>query len=235
MSAPDLSIDQRLALRTAATRLPSSPPGYRGWLVWVAFECRSAASRSADPRRPAVALACSRVDRMVVASLSRGRPGDDPGKLKGRAGRGCRCEHGGVTDIPSAGSFPISMVTGDPVARVAADATVADVARAIVAADVGAIVVGDDERPAALLSERDVVRVVAAGKDPASVRALEVASTKLVWCDADATIDEVAVRMMDRYIRHVLVERDGALVGIVSARDLLGVYCAEADLGFGSA
>ena len=140
-----------------------------------------------------------------------------------------------MNNIPSAGSTPISLVTGDPVARVAADATVADVAKAIVAGEVGAVVVGDDELPAALVSERDIIRVVAAGKDPGSVRALDVASTDLVWCDAEATVDEVAVRMMERYIRHVLVERDGALVGIVSARDLLGVYSAEADLGFGSA
>lgn len=124
------------------------------------------------------------------------------------------------------GSLPISTVTGDPVARVAADATVADVAMAIADCDVGAVVVGDDERPAALVSERDVVRVVAAGKDPATVLASDVASTKLVWCDAEATVDDVAARMMDHYIRHILVERDGALAGIVSARDLLGVYGA---------
>ena len=115
--------------------------------------------------------------------------------------------------MPSAGSTPIYTVTGEPVVRVAADATVADVAEAIIAGGVGAIVVGDDERPAALVSERDVVRV-AVGKDPACVRAVDVASTDLVWCDAGATVDEVAVRMMDRYIRHILVERDGALVGI---------------------
>ncbi len=129
--------------------------------------------------------------------------------------------------------MPISTITGDPVARVAADATVADAAKAMVAGDCGAIVVGDDARPAALLSERDVVRVVAAGDDPAGVRAIDVASTKLVWCDAEATVNQAAARMMDRYIRHVLVERDGALAGIVSARDLLGVYCAygaDADL-----
>ena len=140
-----------------------------------------------------------------------------------------------MTGAFSPGSIPVSTITGDPVARVAADATIADVAKALVAADVGAIVVGDEERPAALVSERDVVRVVAAGKDPAAVPALDVASTKLVWCDAEATVDEVAVRMTERYIRHILVQRDGALVGIVSARDLLGVYSAEADLDFGSA
>jgi CBS domain-containing protein len=139
-----------------------------------------------------------------------------------------------MTGITSAGLTPISTLTGDPVARVRADATVADVAKAMAAHDVGAIVVGHEERPAALLSERDIVRVVAAGKDPATVPAADIASTKLVWCDAEATVDQVAARMMDRYIRHVLVEHEGALVGIVSARDLLGVLSGDADLDFDS-
>ena len=139
-----------------------------------------------------------------------------------------------MTDITSAGLTPISTNTGDPVARVPADATVADVAAAMVANDVGAIVVGHEERPAALLSERDVVRVVASGKDPAAVPAADVASTKLVWCGAEATVNQVAARMMDRYIRHVLVEHDGALVGIVSARDLLGVLSGDPDQDFDS-
>lgn len=135
-----------------------------------------------------------------------------------------------MTDnLPSPGSTPVSDVIGDPVARVPVNATIAEAADALVKHEVGAIVVGDDERPSALVSERDVVRAVAAGQD-LSMPALEVASKKLVWCEADATVNEVAVRMMDRYIRHVLVERDGELVGIVSARDLLGVYGAGADL-----
>ncbi len=135
-----------------------------------------------------------------------------------------------MTGMNSAGVTPISTITGDPVARVPADATVADVAKAMVAYDVGAIVVGYEERPAALCSERDIVRLVAAQKDPATVPALQIASTKLVWCGADATVNQVAARMMDRYIRHVLVEHDGALVGIVSARDLLGVLGGDPDL-----
>ncbi|HTY34878.1 cyclic nucleotide-binding/CBS domain-containing protein [Mycobacterium sp.] len=122
--------------------------------------------------------------------------------------------------------MPISTLIGEPVARVVADATVADAARALVAVDAGAVVVGDDVRPAALVSERDIVRVVAAGQDPATVPAADVASTRLIWCDAEATVDQVSARMMDHYIRHVLVERDGALAGIVSARDLLGAYSA---------
>jgi CBS domain-containing protein len=104
-----------------------------------------------------------------------------------------------MTGITSAGLTPISTLTGDPVARVRADATVADGAKAMAARDVGAIVVGHEEWPAALLSERDIVRVVAAGKDPATVPAADIASTKLVWCDAEATVDQVAALMMDRW------------------------------------
>jgi CBS domain-containing protein len=54
-------------------------------------------------------------------------------------------------------------------------------------------------------------------------------TTTLVWCDAEAKVAEVAARMMDCYVRHALVEDGGRLVGVVSARDLLGVY-ASADM-----
>ena len=47
-----------------------------------------------------------------------------------------------------------------------------------------------------------------------------------MWCDADADVADVAEEMMEHYVRHVLVERDGHLVGIVSARDLLGAYAS---------
>ena len=135
-----------------------------------------------------------------------------------------------MSPIPSAGSIAVADLIGDAVVRVPADATVTAAAEAIVAAGVGVVVVGDEDRPAALVSERDIVGVVAAQRDPSTVRAADVASTHLIWCEADDTVDTVAVRMTDRHIRHVLVEDAGVLAGIVSARDLLGVYAAEADL-----
>lgn len=134
-----------------------------------------------------------------------------------------------MPSIPTAGSILIADLTGDPVVRVPADATVAEVANVIADRQVGAVVIGEDARPAALVTERDVVRVVASGQDPAAVRSADVASTNLVWCEATETVDQAAIRMTDRSIRHLLVERDGALVGIISARDLLGVYAADAD------
>lgn len=133
-------------------------------------------------------------------------------------------------DVPAAGSIAVSDLIGAAVVRIPVDATVTVAAQTIIKVGVGAVIVGDDERPTALLSERDVALVVAAGRDPAAVPAAEVASTDLVWCEAGDTVDVVAMKMTDRHIRHILVEEDSVLVGIVSARDLLGVYASDADL-----
>ena len=54
--------------------------------------------------------------------------------------------------------------------------------------------------------------------------AADIAHTRLFWCDASTTVAEVATQMMAQYVRHILVEDNGRLAGIVSARDLLGVY-----------
>jgi CBS domain-containing protein len=125
----------------------------------------------------------------------------------------------------SPGSMPVMTFVAETIARIEPDAPLVDVAEALAAADVGALVLGDG-RPVGIISERDLVSAMARRRSPDTTTAREVASTDLVWCDATATVAEVAEEMCERYVRHVLVEEDGRLVGIVSARDLLGVYAA---------
>ncbi len=129
----------------------------------------------------------------------------------------------------SVGSMPVSAFLADRVARIAPEATILEVAARLADADIGVLAVSEDHRVTGMVSERDVVRTLAKGMDPATTHAIDVASTELVWCDATATVAEVANEMLERYVRHVLVEQDGRLVGLVSARDLLGAY-ASADV-----
>ena len=114
----------------------------------------------------------------------------------------------------------------DVVARVAEDADLWEVARTLVDADVGALAVGSSDDVRGIVSERDVVRALAARRDPATTRAIDIGRTDLVSCDATATVAEVAEQMMEQYVRHILLEDRGRVVGIVSARDLLGAYAA---------
>jgi CBS domain-containing protein len=134
-----------------------------------------------------------------------------------------------VTTFTDLGSLPVSTLAANRVVHVRADDDLATVARAMTDADVGAVVVGGPSRkdgPRGVVSERDVVKAVAAGRDLATTTAADVASTSIVWCDASASVAEAAAEMMEQYVRHVLVEEGGHLVGIVSARDLLGAYAA---------
>ena len=124
---------------------------------------------------------------------------------------------------------PVSTLVAAPVAKVAPEATLFEVADAMKAASVGALLVSESDGAAGIVSERDIVHALAGRRDPATTTARDVSSTTLVWCDREATIAEVAEEMMECYVRHVLVEDRGRLVGIVSARDLLGAY-ASADM-----
>jgi CBS domain-containing protein len=113
-------------------------------------------------------------------------------------------------------------LTGDDVVCVDPDVSLVEVASALVGADIGAVVVGSSSEVKGIVSERDLVRAIADGSDLGATTAAAIATTELVWADATASVDEVAEQMMEHWVRHVLVEEGGALVGMVSARDVLG-------------
>jgi CBS domain-containing protein len=136
-----------------------------------------------------------------------------------------------MTDTIDAGGIPVSTLIADTVTHIDAGATLHEVADALAAGDMGSVVIGPADGVESVVTERDIVRALAARKDPATTRAADIATSTLIWCDATATIAEVAQEMMDHYVRHILVEEDGRLLGIVSARDLLGAYAA-ADADF---
>ena len=124
--------------------------------------------------------------------------------------------------------MPVTALVEEQIERVCPYASLIDVARRMVEADVGALAVGATDQVTAIVSERDVVRALAAGRDPATTTAADIANGSLVCCDIDANVGEVAVEMMEHYVRHVFVERDGRIVGMVSARDLLGAFASDA-------
>jgi CBS domain-containing protein len=130
-----------------------------------------------------------------------------------------------MTDIAS--ELPVSSFVGDNVVRIASRASLFDVVDALAEAEIGALVVGDGDAVDAVVTERDVVHALAARRDPATTLAIDIGQTTLIWCDSTASVGEVALMMMEHYVRHILLEEDGRLVGVVSARDLLGVYASS--------
>lgn len=93
---------------------------------------------------------------------------------------------------------------------------------------IGAVVVSGDGRGVdGIVSERDIVRAMAADPDAGSsggVRPKSVASimsTDVAVMAPDTNVDDVMAVMTERRIRHIPVVDDGALVGIVSIGDIV--------------
>jgi len=87
---------------------------------------------------------------------------------------------------------------------------------------VGALpICGQDNRLRGIITDRDiVVRCIAAGHDPATMTAGEMARGTPIWVDADADTDEVLELMIDSGIRRLPVMEDHRLVGMISEADL---------------
>ncbi|HEX4903618.1 MAG TPA: CBS domain-containing protein [Acidimicrobiales bacterium] len=111
---------------------------------------------------------------------------------------------------------------GRDVATVAPDASIADAVRELADRNVGALVVSADGSSVdGIVSERDIVRRLAAEPDVLSRRVSELMVHEVATCDCRTGIDELMGTMTARRFRHVPVVQDGRLCGIVSIGDVV--------------
>jgi len=80
---------------------------------------------------------------------------------------------------------------------------------------------GADDRLHGILTDRDIVlRCIAEGRDPAQVRAGDLAQETLFWAEASASVGEVLHQMEDHQVKHLPVIENHRLVGIITEADL---------------
>ena len=78
----------------------------------------------------------------------------------------------------------------------------------------------DGTSPAGIVTERDLVNLVADGQDPGSTQVSSRMTTKLDTVSSRTDVAEAAEHMARLRIRHLPVVDDGTSVGIISIRDL---------------
>jgi CBS domain-containing protein len=102
------------------------------------------------------------------------------------------------------------------------DDTLADAARLMRELDVGALpICGNDDRLRGMLTDRDiVVKCVAEGGDPTTIRSGDLAQGKPVTVGADDDIEVVLATMSQHAVRRLPVIDGHDLVGIVSQADV---------------
>lgn len=120
-------------------------------------------------------------------------------------------------------AVPVGRISARVLAGIPADATVRDAAEELVLDDVGLLAVEAARRAVGVVSERDVVTVLATGSDPDARQAAEIMSGGLVTVGPATTVADVGRLMVERGVRHVLVREHDEIAGIVSMRDVLAV------------
>ena len=97
---------------------------------------------------------------------------------------------------------------------------------------VGSAVVLKDGRPTGIVTDRDALKVIAAGDDGELVPGRDCIAKKLLTASPETEVVEAARMMREKNFRHlVVVDSAGSLVGVFSMRDLVvGLLRERAEL-----
>lgn len=115
----------------------------------------------------------------------------------------------------------IGIVMTPGIAWIRSDDTIQHAASVMRGALVGALVVFEGDRLAGIITERDLVPIVADGLDGGSISVAERMTPDPAVASPEEDSTVVAGRMAELGVRHLPVVDHGRLVGMVSARDLL--------------
>jgi CBS domain-containing protein len=93
---------------------------------------------------------------------------------------------------------------------------------------VGAAVVVDPEAPGpGVITERDILMAVGAGKDPEQERVADHLTAKLTFASPDWSLEQAAAAMVRGGFRHLVVVDGSELTGVLSMRDIVRVWSGD--------
>ncbi len=91
----------------------------------------------------------------------------------------------------------------------------------------GSLLVMEGDQLIGIVTERDILKTVAGGRDPKTVTVEEAMTRDVVTTSPDTGLTQAAQTMFQHWFRHLpVVSSEGKVVGIVSLRDLLGLVKA---------
>jgi CBS domain-containing protein len=92
----------------------------------------------------------------------------------------------------------------------------------------GSLLVTDGGNLIGIITERDLLRAVAFGADPDKTTVDDAMTVEVYTVGPDMPLQDAAREMAGRWIRHLPVVEGHQLLGVVSMRDVTGVFAAMA-------
>src|SRR5436190_1646089 len=118
----------------------------------------------------------------------------------------------------------VEIMTPNPV-TISGEATGAEAAKVMRDKDIGSLVVLDRGNATGIVTERDLVKKVAASDlQPSRVRVKDIMTSPLVAVHPHEEVVEAAKLMSERKIRRLPVVDDGKLVGMITENDIIRIW-----------
>jgi CBS domain-containing protein len=117
---------------------------------------------------------------------------------------------------------------GHDIQSVHPDESVYDAIQKLANANIGSLIVVEDDRPVGIFTERDYARnVILKGKSSPTTPVRDIMTTRVVYAQPDQTVEECMAVMTDKHIRHLPVLDGEKLIGMISIGDLVKSIIAE--------
>jgi CBS domain-containing protein len=116
----------------------------------------------------------------------------------------------------------------DVVVTVGPGHSLREAAAAMCQRKVGAAIVLDPDAPGpGVITERDVLRSIAQGENPDEELVADHLTARLTFAAPDWSLEEAAAAMIRGGFRHLVVVDGSDMVGVLSMRDIVRVWCGE--------
>lgn len=116
--------------------------------------------------------------------------------------------------------------------------TLREAARRMTERGVGAAVIIDEQQAGpGIITERDILRSVGGGESPDQERVREHLTADVILADPNWSLEQAASEMVSGGFRHIIVVDGPEVVGILSMRDIVRSWTADAatsELTFGA-
>ncbi len=108
------------------------------------------------------------------------------------------------------------------------DDSVFDAVQKLANANIGSLIVIEDDRPVGIFTERDYARnVILQGKASSTTPVRDIMTTRVIYVQPEQTVEECMAIMTDKHIRHLPVLNGEKLIGMISIGDLVKSIIAD--------
>ena len=108
------------------------------------------------------------------------------------------------------------------------DDSVFDAVQKLANANIGSLIVIEDDRPVGIFTERDYARnVVLQGKSSPTTPVRDIMTSRVIFVQPGQTVEEWMAIMTDKHIRHLPVLDGEKMVGMISIGDLVKSIIAD--------